>query len=321
MAPGANHPLLEVRHLQVRYGTRLAVAAVDFDIAPGESLGLVGESGSGKTSIARALLGLIPASGSANFQGHDLMSLRGKALRATREHLQVVFQNPHGALDPRMNVAALVAEPLLEFRPALDENARLETAAAMLAQVGLGPEHLARFPHQLSGGQVQRVGIARALILRPKLLICDEPTAALDVSIRAQIANLLRDLRDQLRLSLLLITHDLATVRFLCDRIAVLYRGQIVEMAARETIFQAPLHPYTRALLAAHPAPDPTQLRPPTPPLGVIAHALIPAGSAGQVGGCSYRDRCPIAVPRCANEIPLPRQIGSTQVTCHRADE
>jgi oligopeptide transport system ATP-binding protein len=323
-APAAQLPLLQVHNLYVRYaaGVRLlkapvvtAVAGVSFDLQQGESLGLVGESGSGKSSIARALLRLTPASGSARFQGRDLLRMAGDELRAAREHLQIIFQDPRGALDPRMSVAELVSEPLLEFRPSLTRLDRRQAALRMLGRVGLGPEHLRSFPHQLSGGQAQRVGIARALMLGPRLLICDEPVAALDVSIKSQIANLLRDARDELQLALLFIAHDLATVRFLCDRVMVLYLGQVMEIAPRDQLYEAPRHPYTRALLAANPVADPTRTQPPAPLRGEV-----PA-RGGAAGGCVFRHRCPLAVARCDSETPLPRTVGASTVACHRADE
>ena len=316
-------PLLEVKNLRVRYenGARAhsqrraaAVDGISFTLAAGESLGLVGESGSGKSSIARALLRLIPATGAALYQGRDLLALQGEELRVTREHLQIVFQDPQGALDPRMNVAQLVAEPLLEFRPA-DAGLHRERVRQMLARVGIGAELLGRYPHQLSGGQAQRVGLARALILRPRLLICDEPVAALDVSIRSQIANLLRDLRDELGLSLLFIAHDLATVRFLCDRVLVIYRGRTMEMAARNALYEQPRHPYTQALLAANPIPDPTRGVPRAPP--PAARLALGVESSG----CVFRGRCPLAVLRCTQEVPALRTVGASLVSCHRADE
>jgi len=310
--------LLDVRDLEVRYalgrGRLTAVAGVSFQLPQGESLGVVGESGSGKSSIARALLRLVPARGSALFLERDLLELRGRALRATRERLQIVFQDPHGALDPRMCVADIVAEPLREFRPAAAAHRR-EQVQRMLARVGLGAELLGRYPHQLSGGQAQRVGIARALVLHPRLLICDEPMAALDVSIKAQIANLLREMRDALGLSLLLIAHDLPTVRYLCDRILVLYAGQVMELAGRETLFRSPLHPYTRALLAATPLPVPGRT--------AFAGALPDPDSlpGADAPGCRFRQRCPLALPRCGAETPRLRAVGATLVACHRADE
>ena len=321
MTPPHSPALLEVTDLRVRYattslwGTRqlTAVDGVSFSLAAGESLGLVGESGSGKSSIARALLRLIPASGRVLFRGRDLLRLHGAEMRAAREQLQIVFQDPLGALDPRMTVAELVAEPLLEFRPAMigEQRARV---VEMLGRVGLGAELLSRFPHQLSGGQAQRVGVARALMLGPQLLVCDEPVAALDVSIKSQIANLLRDMRDELRLALLFIAHDLATVRYLCDRVMVLYLGRVMEIAPRAALYGAPRHPYTRALLAANPVPDPN--RAPLAPLRGEVPALTE-----DARGCTFRHRCPMAVARCAEETPLSRLVGGSLVACHRADE
>ncbi len=328
-SPADNAPLLDVRNLRVQYRARgrgpagpraAAVDGVSFSLAAGESLGLVGESGSGKSSIARALLRLIPATGTAVFQGRDLLQLHGAALRAAREHIQIVFQDPLGALDPRMTVAELVAEPLLEFRSAQSRQHR-ELVLAMLTRTGLGPELAARYPHQLSGGQAQRVGLARALILRPQLLVCDEPVAALDVSIRSQIANLLCDMRSELGLALLFIAHDLATVRFLCDRVLVLFGGRLIEEAPRDALYGAPQHPYTRALLAANPLPDPA--RPPQPPVPAPAVARDAAlrESPATRAGCAYRERCPLAVARCAQEAPALRRVGASLVSCHRAGE
>jgi oligopeptide transport system ATP-binding protein len=315
--------LLEVSDLQVRYASaatpwstrqHTAVAGISFSLAAAESLGLVGESGSGKSSIARALLRLIPASGRALFQGRDLLRMHGAELRAVRERLQIVFQDPLGALDPRMTVAELVAEPLREFRPAPVREHRTQVTR-MLERVGLGAELLSRFPHQLSGGQAQRVGVARALMLGPLLLICDEPVAALDVSIKSQIVNLLRDMRDDLRVALLFIAHDLATVRYLCDRVMVLYLGRVMELAPSAALYGAPRHPYTRALLAANPLPDPVRVPPATPlPDEVPALADVPRG-------CVFRNRCPMAIARCAEETPLLRPVGASLVACHRADE
>lgn len=308
-------PLLAVQDLRVRYRTLTAVAGVSFELSAGESLGLVGESGSGKSSIARALLRLIPAAGTVLFRGRDLLAMAGADLRAMREHMQIIFQDPQGALDPRMRVAELVAEPLLEFRTSLTPPERQDAVAKMLAMVGMGPEHLPHYPHQLSGGQAQRVGIARALMLSPQLLICDEPVAALDVSIKSQIANLLRDLRDERQLSLLFIAHDLATVRFLCDRVCVLYLGRMMEIAPRDALYGSPRHPYTRALLAANPLPDPARTQPRAPLRGEAPRA------SALPGGCVFRDRCPMAVARCSSETPLPRLVGASIVACHRADD
>jgi oligopeptide/dipeptide ABC transporter ATP-binding protein len=309
-------PLLEVRDLEVRYRMRsgverVAVAGVSFELAAGESLGMVGESGSGKSSIARALLRLVRAHGTARLGGSDLLHANGAALRALRARLQIVFQDPQGALDPRMNVEQIVTEPLLEHdrMPRPERRAR---ALRMLGRVGLGAELLARFPHELSGGQAQRVGLARALVLEPRLLVCDEPVAALDVSIKAQVANLLRDLQRELGLALLFIAHDLGTVRYLCDRVMVLYLGRVVETAPRDALYVSPRHPYTRALLAACPVPDPRH--PPPEPL------RMPTPVPGMpTSGCAFRARCPLAIERCAHEAPVPRMVGASLVACHRA--
>ncbi len=214
-----------------------------------------------------------------------------------------------------MSVAELVAEPLREFRPQLGREARRVEATAMLGRVGLGSELLPRFPHQLSGGQAQRVGIARALMLGPDLLICDEPVAALDMSIKSQVANLLRDMSDAFGLALLFIAHDLATVRYLCGRVLVLYLGRVMEMAGRDALFGAPQHPYTRALLAANPLPDPSRSHRPS-----ILPGEAPA-TLEAPGGCVFRGRCPLAVARCVSEVPRLRTVGASLVACHRAGE
>jgi oligopeptide transport system ATP-binding protein len=324
MNPGVVPALLEVKGLGVRYARRdrghgdaghVAVADASFSIAPGESLGLVGESGSGKSSLARALLRLVPATGEAWFRGQDLLALQGSALRATREHLQIIFQDPLAALDPRMRLGELIGEPLREFRPDLTRMDRRQGVLAMMARVGLGSALHDRYPHELSGGQAQRAGIARALLLAPRLLVCDEPVASLDVSIKSQISNLLRELQRELGLALLYISHDLATLRYACDRVMVLYLGHIVEVAPRDLLYAAPRHPYTRALLAAVPVPDPQR----QPPAALVAgEAPLPALGAG---GCPFRARCPQAIDVCAREAPPLRTLGQSQVACHRVEE
>jgi oligopeptide transport system ATP-binding protein len=318
--------LLSVRSLSVTYRVAYrgshallrAVNGVGFELARGETLGLVGESGSGKSTIARALLRLVPAeSGVAWFHETDLLQLSGARLHAMRRHLQLIFQDPLASLDPRMNIGDILGEPLRVFEPQLPAEQRLQRVLAMTRVVGLGAEHLHRYPHEFSGGQAQRIGIARALIIEPELIVCDEPLSALDVSIKSQISNLLKDLQRQLQLSLLFISHDLAAVRFSCDRVLVLYLGRVMELAGCDALFNASRHPYTRALMRAAPIPDP-----------IAARARRSAPLEGEVpsplfapSGCVFRTRCPIAIERCAREIPLLRQVGDSQVACHRAEE
>jgi oligopeptide transport system ATP-binding protein len=293
-----------------------AVDGVSFHIERGETLGVVGESGSGKSTIARALLRLVPASsGHALFRGADLLALQGPSLRAMREHLQIIFQDPLASLDPRMSVEDIIEEPLLEFRPDLDRAARRGRALAMMDRVGLLPEHLQRLPHEFSGGQAQRIGIARALMLDPELLVCDEPISALDVSIKSQIANLLKDLQRDLGLSVLFIAHDLRAVRFSCDRILVLYLGRVMEIAPCTALFDAPRHPYTRALLQSVPLVGSVRAVRTAPLRGEIPSPLAAPS------GCVFRTRCMLAAPRCAKEAPRLRAVDKSLVACHRAEE
>jgi len=316
---------LEVRGLTVRFalaGARQrvlqAVTDVSFSVPRGETLGIVGESGSGKSTIARALLRLVPASGGvAWLKGVDLLALKDEPLRAMREHLQIIFQDPLASLDPRMRVAQIIEEPLLEFRPRMDPRARRNRVLAMMERVGLLPAHLNRYPHEFSGGQAQRIGIARALVLEPELLVCDEPISALDVSIKSQIANLLKDLQLQLQLSVIFIAHDLAAVRFSCERVLVLYLGRVMEIAPRDALFSAPRHPYTQALLQSVPIADPKRARArlEAPIVGEIPSPLSPPS------GCVFRTRCPIVQARCAEQVPQLRAVGASEVACHRAGE
>jgi oligopeptide transport system ATP-binding protein len=315
---------LEVSDLSVRFAVAgswrwlQAVDNVSFRVERGETLGVVGESGSGKSTIARALLRLVPATaGTARFRGVDLLALEGRTLRDMREYLQIIFQDPLASLDPRMNVASILEEPLREFRPALGRAVRHTQILAMIERVGLLPSHLPRYPHQFSGGQAQRIGIARALMLQPELLVCDEPISALDVSIKSQIANLLKDLQVDLGLSVLFIAHDLAAVRFSCDRILVLYLGRVMEIASRTALFENPSHPYTRALLESVPIADPLRARTrrAAPLSGEIPSPLAPPS------GCVFRTRCGFAQARCAEEVPHLRPVGESLVACHRAEE
>lgn len=246
--------LLSVRGLKVVFGGRIAVRDVSFDVFGGETVGVVGESGSGKTTLARAILRLAPAAaGTVAWRGEDLLRCSPLRLRALRREFQIVFQNPLASLDPRMTVGAAVEEPLRIFEPQFDERTRRRRAAEVLERVGLSAAMSARYPHEFSGGQCQRIGIARAMMLSPKLLVCDEPVSSLDVSIQGQVINLLLDLQRDTGISLLFISHNLAVVRQVSHRILVMQAGSVVEAGDRDALFQAPQHPYTRALLAAVP--------------------------------------------------------------------
>jgi oligopeptide transport system ATP-binding protein len=316
---------LQVRDLRVSYRVRergrhvrlRAVDGVSFILATGETLGIVGESGSGKSTLARALLRLTPAdSGAVEFAGQSLLELGARDLRALRPRLQMIFQDPFASLDPHMRIGEIVAEPLRVMRPQCDASARRERVLAMMHRCGLSADYVPRYPHECSGGEAQRVGIARALILEPDVLICDEPISSLDASIRSQIANLLKDLQQQMHLSLIFIAHDLAAIRFSCDRVLVLYLGRVMEIATRDALFGSSRHPYTRALIQAAPIPDPRRARSPRIPLeGEIPSPVSPPS------GCVFRTRCPLAIERCAREVPQLRQVGDSQVACHRAEE
>jgi oligopeptide/dipeptide ABC transporter ATP-binding protein len=315
----ADGPLVEARglakHYKVRGGGLLrAVDGVDLAVRAGETHALVGESGCGKTTLGRLILRLVePTAGSIRFRGEDLLALKPEAMRRMRRHLSVIFQDPYGSLDPRMTVAEIVGEPLRIF----GEGTRAERRArveALLAQVGLAPAHATRHPHEFSGGQRQRIGIARALALAPDLVVCDEPVSALDVSIQAQIINLLQDLQQLHGLTYLFVAHDLSVVRHIADRVAVMYLGRVVEEAPKAVLFAAPRHPYTRALLAAVPLPKPGA-PPPMPLAGEVPSPLDPPS------GCRFRARCPIAVPRCAEEDPPLRELAPAhRVACHLAE-
>jgi oligopeptide/dipeptide ABC transporter ATP-binding protein len=317
----AAQPLLSVHDLRVTFpagehGTITAVDSVSLEIGECETLGLVGESGCGKTTLGRAVLQLIrPSGGTVSFLGQELSALSGSALRSMRRHIQVVFQDPRGSLDPRMRVQQIVEEPLKVHK--LGSGAeRSRMVREMLQQVGLDASHERRRPSELSGGQQQRVGIARALIVRPRLVVCDEPVSSLDVSIQAQVLNLLQDLKARFGVAYLFIAHNLAVVRHISDRIAVMYLGQVVEQAPAEQLFQRPLHPYTQALIASVLQPD----------LGARAHlASTQQLVSGDVPtllapppGCRYHPRCPFAQDRCREERPaLERADDGHVVACH----
>ena len=247
-----NEPLLKVRDLRVDFGSHVAISDVNFDLFAAETLGLVGESGSGKSTLARAILRLVPAAhGRVLWCGTDLLSCGAAELRRQRRDLQIVFQDPFASLDPRMTIGESIGEPLSNFEPGLPARSRQLRIAEMLERVGLNAAMAGRYPHEFSGGQCQRVGVARAMIQRPRLLICDEPVSSLDVSIQGQIVNLLLDLQRDSGASMLFISHNLAVVRHLSHRVLVMYRGRLVETATRDELFAAPVHPYTRALLAS----------------------------------------------------------------------
>jgi oligopeptide transport system ATP-binding protein len=312
-----NRPLLQVHELAVRFGDTVALDAVSFAIEAGETLGLVGESGSGKSTLARAILRLVPAArGSVLWQGEDLLACNAAALRRHRRDLQIVFQDPLASLNPRMTVGSTLAEPLAIFEPQLDAAVRDARVGAMLERVGLSASMVRRYPHEFSGGQCQRIGIARAMMLRPKLLICDEPVSSLDVSIQGQIVNLLSDLQREFGMAMLFISHNLAVVRHLSHRVMVIYLGRLVEIARRDVLFDSSIHPYTRALLSS--VPDPTRALAGTRP---VVTGELPAGSQAP-SGCAFRDRCPHAEPVCAATVPALEPMGEGHsVACHRRRE
>jgi oligopeptide transport system ATP-binding protein len=328
-------PLLEVRDLARHFPTgerswsgvpRQVLKAVDgvsFDLERGESLGLVGESGCGKSTLARTIVGLYPAtSGTVRFEGTDLTSLSRSAWRPYRRRIQMIFQDPYASLDPRQTVGSILTEPLVIHRTVKPRERRLR-ALALLDAVGLNPRHINRYPHEFSGGQRQRIGIARALALEPDLIICDEPVSALDVSIQAQILNLLKELQERFDLAYLFIAHDLAVVRHLCSRIAVMYLGRVVEIADRETLFDDPRHPYTQALLSAIPVPDPARERERE---RIVLEGDVPSPLAPP-SGCSFHPRCPrrgeLEGDLCSASLPRLTGLtgpGQREVACHLSD-
>jgi oligopeptide/dipeptide ABC transporter ATP-binding protein len=293
-----------------------AVDGVSLSIGPGETLGLVGESGCGKSTLSNAVVGLVPVTrGSVRIHGTELSGANAATLHRLRRHVQMIFQDPALSLNPRMTVGAAVGEALAVR--GLAKGAALKAAVSeLLEAVGLSSSHAARFPHQFSGGQRQRIVIARALALKPSLVVCDEPVSALDVSVRAQILNLLIDLQQRLGTAYLFVSHDLAVVRHVCDRVAVMYLGRLVEVAARDTLFRAPKHPYTRALMAAVPEPDPARQRAKS---HVPLTGELPSPS-NLPPGCAFHTRCPMATGICRRERPAltPRPDGSL-AACHHA--
>jgi oligopeptide transport system ATP-binding protein len=290
-----------------------AVDGVTFNIAAGETLGLVGESGCGKSTTGRCILRLIePSSGEIWFQGQNVTRLDGEALRAVRRDMQIIFQDPFASLNPRHTVAGIIGEALVIHGLAKDRHELDDRVAHLLETVGLQPDHRHRFPHEFSGGQRQRIGIARALAVQPKLIVCDEPVSALDVSIQAQVINLLEELPEKFSLTYLFIAHDLSVVEHISDRVAVMYLGRVVEIAPAHDLYENPRHPYTEALLSAVPIPDPRLKRKRIVLQGDVPNPIRPPP------GCHFHTRCPIAEARCSKEVPLLEKSGDGHwVACH----
>ena len=319
--------LLQVRDLKVHFPVRTggvfkathqmlkAVDGVSFDLKAGETLGIVGESGCGKSTLGRAVLRLLPpTAGHVVWLGEDMTALAGEALKARRENMQIVFQDPLASLDPRMTAGDIIAEPLRNYHPELSKSDIAARVAEMMTQVGLLPSMLNRYPHEFSGGQCQRIGIARAMILKPKLIVCDEPVSALDVSIRAQVVNLLMDLQKAFGLSMLFISHDLAVVRHISHRVLVLYLGRMMELSARDSLYRNPRHPYTQALMSAVPIPDPDKER--AKPRIILSGDL--PSPLSPPSGCVFRTRCSKATEICARVEPVAEQAGPDHaVWCH----
>ncbi|WP_327700638.1 ABC transporter ATP-binding protein [Streptomyces decoyicus] len=321
MTTTTTEPLLSVQNLTVTFPGRKrsapvrAVDGITFHVAEGETLGLVGESGCGKSTTGRTIVRLLePTTGSVTYDGRDISHLSQRVLKPLRKDLQMVFQDPHSSLNPRQTVARVISDPLLvQGSSATDARKR---AAELMELVGLIPEHIDRYPHEFSGGQAQRIGIARALATRPRLVVADEPVSALDVSVQAQIVNLMERLQRELGLAYLFIAHDLSVVKRVCDRVAVMYLGRIVEIGAKEQVYTAPTHPYTRALLSAVPLPDPAAER------GRERITLLgdPPSPAAPPPGCTFHPRCPKAQEICRTEAPSLRNTApgpARQVACH----
>ncbi|MBI2932512.1 MAG: dipeptide ABC transporter ATP-binding protein [Planctomycetes bacterium] len=316
--------LLTVNHLKkyfpVRKGVFSRVVAwvkavddISFHIAPGETLGLVGESGCGKTTAGRTILRLIePTEGNVLFEGQDVARLSSAQLRAARQHMQIIFQDPYSSLNPRMTIGAIIGEGLTVHRIG-DKKERLEIVKQTLEKVGLSPQYINRYPHEFSGGQRQRIGVARALALSPRFIVCDEPVSALDVSVQSQVVNLLVDLKEKYGIAYLFISHDLSVVKYICDRVAVMYLGEIVESAKSEDLYADPLHPYTKALLSAVPVPDPARKR-----ARIILQGDVPS-PLNPPSGCRFHPRCPIAIKGLCEVLkPELKDYGSGHMAaCH----
>lgn len=328
MSSDVQQPLLQLRDVQVHFpvaqgllrAPRMlkAVNGVSFSLERGTTLGIVGESGCGKSTLARAILGIHPPTqGQVLLDGQDMAALSDRQRRAMRKRMQIVFQDPLASLNPRMTVGEAITEPLRVFFPAMSAADRKRKVQAMMEKVGLLGNQINRYPHEFSGGQCQRVGIARALVVEPELLLCDEPVSALDVSIQAQIINLLMDLKQEMGLTMLFIAHDLSVVRHISDEVLVMYLGKVAEQAPRDVLYQQPAHPYTQALIAAVPVPDPAieQSKKTAPLVGDLPSPLDPPS------GCNFRTRCPWAEARCVQETPQLRThpAGEGTVACHFA--
>jgi len=314
-------PLLEcqdlIKHFPTKDGHRTvqAVNGVSLSLDRGETLGIVGESGCGKSTLARLLLRLIePTAGEVRFEGEDLLALPPSKLRAKRRDMQLIFQDPYASLDPRLTIRAILAEPL-SIHGVGDRRQRRDRVVELLEIVGLESEAMSRYPHEFSGGQRQRIGIARAIALHPKLIVADEPVSALDVSIQSQILELLLDLKDRLRLSYIFISHDLAVVEYVSDRVAVMYLGRIVETSDTESLYRTPSHPYTEALISAVPQPDPDRRR-----KRIVLSGDMP-NPESPPSGCPFHTRCPKVMDRCRVDLPKTKNIASADrphfVACH----
>ncbi len=306
--PADQPPILEVEdlktHFALPHGTVRAVDGVSFSVRRGSIVGLVGESGSGKTTVGRSILRLVePTGGAARFEGQDLLALGPKEMRAYRRRLQIIFQDPYSSLNPRMRVGAILAEAL-DTHGLAKGAVRPGRIAELLTRVGLSPDHARRYPHEFSGGQRQRIGIARALAVEPDLIVADEPVSALDVSVQAQILNLLQELQREFGLTMLFVAHDLSVVEYLCDEVVVMYLGRIMERGPSREVYARPRHPYTKALIATAPVPDPTAKRE-----RIILRGDIPS-PIDPPSGCVFRTRCPHAADVCAQARPPEEEVG-----------